>query len=96
MPQKPEIPPLLKADKATLTFYADKTGKISVAYQGWEANRVVLAAMKAKLLARSSSSCLCSEVKLSIAAIHVSSFSKKDNPRAITSWKSAIRPAIRA
>ena len=27
---------------ATLTFYADKSGKISVAYQGWEANRVVL------------------------------------------------------
>ena len=42
MPQKPEIPPLLKADKATLTFYADKMGKISVAYQGWDGNRVVL------------------------------------------------------
>ena len=27
---------------ATLTFYADKMGKIAVAYQGWDEKRVVL------------------------------------------------------
>ena len=41
--------------------------------------RAVSALMAARLLARSSSSCLCSEVKLAVAAIHASSFSKEDN-----------------
>ena len=38
----PPIPPLFKADAATLSFYASKTGAISVSYQGWDASKVVL------------------------------------------------------
>jgi hypothetical protein len=37
-----QIPPLFKADSATLSFYASKDGKISVSFSGWDANRVVL------------------------------------------------------
>jgi hypothetical protein len=39
----PPIPPLFEADAATLSFYASKTGAISVPYQGWDASKVVLA-----------------------------------------------------
>jgi hypothetical protein len=43
MPSKtPSIPPLFKADAATLSFYGSKTGAISVSYQGWDASKVVL------------------------------------------------------
>ena len=40
----PKIPrnPAASFDAATLTFYADKTGKIAVAYQNWDDKRVVL------------------------------------------------------
>ena len=38
-----EIPPLFKADSATLSFYAAKDGKISVSYQGWDQSKTVLA-----------------------------------------------------
>ena len=37
----PEGDPYAELPQPARTFYADKTGKISVAYQGWEANRVV-------------------------------------------------------
>jgi hypothetical protein len=41
MPAKsPPIPPLFKADSATLTFYGSKDGKVSVSYQGWDAAKV--------------------------------------------------------
>jgi hypothetical protein len=36
------IVPLFKADSATLSFYATKDGKVSVSYQGWDQNKVVL------------------------------------------------------
>ena len=38
----PPISPLFEADAATLSFYASKTGAISVSYQGWDASKVVL------------------------------------------------------
>jgi hypothetical protein len=38
----PPIPPLFKADKATLAFSATKDGKVTVTYQGWEDHKVVL------------------------------------------------------
>ena len=38
----PQISPLFKAEKPTLTFYASKDGKVSVSYQNWESNKVVL------------------------------------------------------
>jgi hypothetical protein len=42
MPSKtPSIPPLFKADAATLSFYGSKTGATSVSYQGWDASKVV-------------------------------------------------------
>jgi hypothetical protein len=37
-----DIPPLFKADSATLSFYATKDGRITVAYQGWDQSKVVL------------------------------------------------------
>jgi hypothetical protein len=36
------IPPLFKADSATLAFSATKDGKVSVSYQGLDDHRVVL------------------------------------------------------
>ena len=42
MAAKPEpLPPLFKADSATLAFYATKDGKLNVTYQGWESGKVV-------------------------------------------------------
>jgi hypothetical protein len=42
MPSKtPPIPPLFKADAATLSFYGSKDGKVSVSYQGWNSANVV-------------------------------------------------------
>jgi hypothetical protein len=41
-PKTPPIPPLFKADLATLVFSATKDGKMSVSYQGWDDHRVVL------------------------------------------------------
>ncbi len=38
----PPIPPLFKADAATLSFYGSNTGAVSVSYQGWDASKVVL------------------------------------------------------
>jgi hypothetical protein len=38
----PPIPPLFKADTATLAFSASKDGKLSVNYQGWDVGKVVL------------------------------------------------------
>ena len=35
-PKTVQIPPLFKADSATLSFYATKDGKISISYSGWE------------------------------------------------------------
>jgi len=35
------IPPLFKADSATLAFSASKDGKLSVNYQGWDARSVL-------------------------------------------------------
>jgi hypothetical protein len=40
--KNPPIPPLFKADAATLSFYGSKTGAISMSYQGWDASKVVL------------------------------------------------------
>ena len=37
-----KTPPLLKADMATLSFYATKDGKVSVSYPGWDDRKVVL------------------------------------------------------
>ena len=36
------LPPLFKADSATLAFYASKDGKLTVTYQGWDASKGVL------------------------------------------------------
>jgi hypothetical protein len=36
-----QIPRLPKADSVTLAAYADKSGKISVSFSGWDANKVV-------------------------------------------------------
>jgi hypothetical protein len=36
------IPPLFKADSATLAFSASKDGKVNVNYAGWDAGKVVL------------------------------------------------------
>jgi hypothetical protein len=38
----PPIPPLFKADTATLAFSASKDGKVTVTYQGWDDRKVVL------------------------------------------------------
>jgi hypothetical protein len=40
--KSPPIPPLFKADKATLAFSATKDGKVSVTYHGWDEHKVVL------------------------------------------------------
>jgi hypothetical protein len=37
-----EVPALFIADRATITFAAEKSGKISVTYQNWDDKRVVL------------------------------------------------------
>jgi len=34
--------PLFKADSATLSFYATKSGRITVSYQGWDQSKTVL------------------------------------------------------
>jgi hypothetical protein len=38
----PPIPPLFKADSATLALSAGKDGKVNVNHQGWDAGKVVL------------------------------------------------------
>jgi hypothetical protein len=42
MTKSTEVPALLIADRATITFAAEKSGKISVTYQNWDDKRVVL------------------------------------------------------
>ena len=36
-----QIAPILTAEKATLTFSAEKNGKVRVTYQGWTDQQVV-------------------------------------------------------
>ena len=38
----PAIPPLFKADTATLTFSKQANGQVRVVYAGWDDNKVVL------------------------------------------------------
>ena len=42
MTKPAETSPLFKADSTTLSFYADKTGKLSVSFQGCSDRKVVL------------------------------------------------------
>ena len=42
MSKTPPIPPLFKADTATLAFSASKDGKLTVNYQNWDSSKVVL------------------------------------------------------
>jgi len=45
----PAIPPLFKADAAVLSFAAEKDGKITVGYPGWDSNKVVLVGLRARV-----------------------------------------------